>query len=214
MAARIAFILPHEELADVAREYRRKADLPFDVHVAMMEEAVPLAHDCIRIDEAYFAQGQGTQAQSYLEQCHAQAMQLRRSLERRSKTLLMYFETLVGAQQRFFFEGMPGLKSYTRRRIAQALKNICFACDYGIFHIDQMFPHSVSDEMESLLQDDVLREIRRLVDEEDPRRPLSDEKISLLLKMDGIVICRRTVAKCRDKLGIAGFYQRRISSDL
>lgn len=77
-----------------------------------------------------------------------------------------------------------------------------------------MFPHSVSDEMESLLQGDVLREIRRLVDEEDPRRPLSDEKISMLLKMDGIVISRRTVAKYRDKLGIAGSYQRRISSDL
>lgn len=88
----------------------------------MMEEAVPLTPDCIRIDEAYFAQGQGTQAQGYLEQCHAQAMQLRRSLERRNKTLLMCFETLISAQQRFFFEGTPGHKSYTRRRIAQALK--------------------------------------------------------------------------------------------
>ena len=45
MSASIAFILPHEELADVAREYRQKAELPFDVHVAMMEEAIPLARE-------------------------------------------------------------------------------------------------------------------------------------------------------------------------
>ena len=183
-----------------------------------------LTPECVRIDESYRAHGKGTEAQAYLNQCYADAMQLRKSLERRNQTLLACFEALVNAQQKFFFDGPDRLRSYTRRRIAQqlqihestvtrALKNIYFACDHGMFHIDQMFPHSVSDEMESLLQSDVLKEIRRLVDEEDPKNPLSDAKIVTLLQMDGIVISRRTVAKYRDKLGIAGSFQRKTYMD-
>lgn len=183
-----------------------------------------LTPESIHIDESYRAQEKGAEAKAYLDRCYAEAMQLRQSLKRRNQTMLMCFETLVNAQQRFFFEGPAALKSYTRRQIAQALqmhestvtralKNTYFQCDHGVFHIDQMFPHSVSDEMESLLQSDVLKEIRRLVNEEDPRKPLSDAKIVTLLQMDGIVISRRTVAKYRDKLGIASSFQRKMYED-
>lgn len=51
--------------------------------------------------------------------------------------------------------------------------------------------------------------IRQLVDEEDKRKPLSDQKISELLKEQGIIVARRTVAKYRDQLHIPGASERK-----
>jgi RNA polymerase sigma-54 factor len=44
--------------------------------------------------------------------------------------------------------------------------------------------------------------IQHLIDEEDPKRPLSDQKITKILNNEGISIARRTVAKYRERLGI------------
>ncbi|MEJ2371789.1 MAG: hypothetical protein P8Y07_13185, partial [Gemmatimonadales bacterium] len=51
--------------------------------------------------------------------------------------------------------------------------------------------------------------IKKLVDEEDPRRPLTDQAIVDILKSEGVQIARRTVAKYRDQLGILSARMRK-----
>ena len=56
---------------------------------------------------------------------------------------------------------------------------------------------------ESLSSESVKNKIKKIVDEESPRSPLSDSKIAEILAEDGVAVARRTVAKYRDELGIA-----------
>ena len=58
--------------------------------------------------------------------------------------------------------------------------------------------------------EEIKEEIRRLVKEEDKKKPLSDSKIVSLLEQKNMKISRRTVAKYRAQLGIAGTTQRKI----
>ena len=51
-----------------------------------------------------------------------------------------------------------------------------------------------------------------MVSREDPKKPFSDQKLSLLLKEKGFSISRRTVAKYREQMGIKGTYDRKIDS--
>ena len=51
--------------------------------------------------------------------------------------------------------------------------------------------------------------IRKMIDEEDSRKPLTDDKIAKLLGKDGVKISRRTVAKYRDQMKISGSRERK-----
>ena len=50
--------------------------------------------------------------------------------------------------------------------------------------------------------------IRRLIDDENPRKPLSDAKLADLLKQAGIPVARRTVAKYREAMNISASHER------
>lgn len=54
--------------------------------------------------------------------------------------------------------------------------------------------------------------LKEMVSREDPKKPFSDQKLSLLLKEKGFSISRRTVAKYREQMGIKGTYDRKIDS--
>ena len=64
------------------------------------------------------------------------------------------------------------------------------------------------DDGSTVSQDAVLAALRGVIAEEDPGKPLSDERISERLKEEGFPVARRTVAKYRDKLGIPGAFER------
>ncbi len=67
----------------------------------------------------------------------------------------------------------------------------------------------VRETVGGISQEELMREIKNIVSEEDPRRPLSDEEIAKILKEKGYDVARRTVAKYRDLLGIPSSRQRR-----
>jgi RNA polymerase sigma-54 factor len=54
------------------------------------------------------------------------------------------------------------------------------------------------------------RKVKKLIEEEDPQKPLTDDHIALLLQKQGIRVTRRTVAKYREDLNIPSTHQRRI----
>ena len=53
------------------------------------------------------------------------------------------------------------------------------------------------------------RKVKRMIEEEDPRKPLTDDTLSKMLREDGIHVTRRTVAKYREDLNIPSTHKRR-----
>ncbi len=73
----------------------------------------------------------------------------------------------------------------------------------GIFELKYFFNSGIaSEEGDSLASEAVKLRIRDMVNKEDPKKPLSDQQLVDILKKEGLVIARRTVAKYRDMLRI------------
>jgi RNA polymerase sigma-54 factor len=74
----------------------------------------------------------------------------------------------------------------------------------GLFELKYFFNSSIgtSDGSDAVASEAVKEKIKTLVSKEDPRHPISDQKIVQLLTKDNVVIARRTVAKYREMLGI------------
>ena len=67
----------------------------------------------------------------------------------------------------------------------------------------------MSTEIGEISSSSVQDKIKKLIDQEEPAKPLSDQSISLMLKKEGISAARRTVTKYREKLGIQSSTKRR-----
>jgi RNA polymerase sigma-54 factor len=75
--------------------------------------------------------------------------------------------------------------------------------DYGIFELKYFFNERLETETgEEISTRKVKSRINEMVEKEDPKKPLSDEKISQTLVEEGFPVARRTVAKYREQLGI------------
>jgi RNA polymerase sigma-54 factor len=80
----------------------------------------------------------------------------------------------------------------------------------GVFELKYFFSSHVSNEDGSEHSSTAIRAlIKKLVSEEDPRKPLSDAKIVTLLADEGITVARRTIAKYRDVLNIPPSNERK-----
>jgi RNA polymerase sigma-54 factor len=151
------------------------------------------------------------------------AVGLLKSLDQRNRTIYRVTETLLGLQKDFFESGVEHLKPLTLKEVAQALNlhestvsrvtsNKYLSCEHGIFGFRYLFSSALSSGMGSVSSTSVKNTIRKIISEEGSRKPLSDQHIAEMLKRDGIVIARRTVAKYRDELGIPSQIQRRKSA--
>ncbi|MTI19944.1 RNA polymerase sigma-54 factor, partial [Fulvivirga sp. RKSG066] len=75
--------------------------------------------------------------------------------------------------------------------------------DFGIFPLKYFFSEGIAtDSGEDVSSREVKNELRRAIDEEDKKKPLSDDKLEKILKGKGYNIARRTVAKYREQLNI------------
>ena len=129
---------------------------------------------------------------------------------------------IVERQRAFLKEGLVGLKPMTLKVIAaelgyhestisRAISNKYIQTPHGLFKIKSLFTSGVSNtecfEMESPV---VIKEkIRELINQEDKRKPLSDQMLLKLLEREGIAISRRTIAKYREEIGIQSSSKRK-----
>lgn len=151
------------------------------------------------------------------------AVGLLRSLDQRNKTIYRVTETLLELQKDFFEQGVAHLKPLTLKEVASALNlhestvsrvtsNKFLACEHGIFGFRYLFSSALSSGEGSVSSTSVKDMIRKIIAEETMEKPLSDQNIAAILKRNGIVIARRTVAKYREELGIPSQIQRRKSA--
>jgi RNA polymerase sigma-54 factor len=97
--------------------------------------------------------------------------------------------------------------------VSRAVKEKYADTPRGVIALRDMFTRSVGGDAQtgedSSSNVQIMNKIRKMVENEDPRKPLKDGQIVNLLKADGISIVRRTVAKYRQNLGIPSHSQRR-----
>src|SRR5438093_919669 len=83
----------------------------------------------------------------------------------------------------------------------------------GVFELGYFFAEAVNGSLgngTSLLI--VKRKVKKFIENEDPRNPLTDEKIAQMLKEEGISVTRRSITKYREDLRIPSTHQRRVRS--
>ena len=179
----------------------------------------------IRISSKYLKMLEDPQStpetKAYIRERIAAAKAVVEAVERRRDTIESVAQEIVDRQPGFFAEGLKGLKPMTMKEIADKLgihettvsrtvNGKYAATPKGVIELRRFFSQGiVTDSGEAVVKDRVLDRLKALVDAEDKRHPLSDEKLSALLKGEGFPVARRTVAKYRGIAGIPGTAERR-----
>lgn len=163
----------------------------------------------------------GDKTQDYIQEKLRSAVWLIKSIHQRQRTIYKVTESIVKHQRDFFEKGSEFLKPMVLRDIAndigmhESTVSRVTTSKYvhtpqGIYELKYFFNSAItSSDGDSLASESVKIKIRDLVSKEDVKNPLSDQKIVDLLKVEGIQIARRTVAKYRDVLKILPSSQRK-----
>jgi len=162
-------------------------------------------------------------ARVYLEEQYRGAQWLIRSIEQRNKTILKVVRSIVKFQEPFFEHGIEHLRPLVLKQVAEDIgmhestisrvtANKYLYCPQGLLELKFFFNTALqrTDQSQGALSSVTVREmIKKMIADEDPRRPLKDEEIAARLQDHHIVIARRTVAKYRAEVNIPPASQRR-----
>ena len=161
---------------------------------------------------------------TYVKERYKSAIQLIKNIEQRKQTITKVCYAIVGRQKDFLDFGIDHLKPMMIKEVAEeigvhpstvsrAVANKYAHTAQGVFELRYFFSESVQGPEggnTSLLI--LKRRVKKLIDEEDPARPLTDEQITRILQSQGIQVTRRTVAKYREDMKIPSTHQRRVKS--
>jgi RNA polymerase sigma-54 factor len=143
------------------------------------------------------------------------------AIEQRRQTMLKVMNFIVNRQRDFFEEGIEQLKPLTLREVAEVINmhestvsrvtnQKYVQTPRGVFPLKFFFSSGLStDSGEDVSARGIKARIQKLVSDEDPKKPLTDQAIVDILKREGINIARRTVAKYRDQLGVLSARMRK-----
>jgi RNA polymerase sigma-54 factor len=162
----------------------------------------------------------GRENDTYLRAQLQEARWLLKSLETRADTLLRVARAIVRQQSAFLEHGAQAMRPLTLREVAEELglheSTISRATTRkylrtprGTFEFKYFFGSGIATDSGGGASATAIQAmLRRLVEGENPRAPLSDAKLAELLKADGIPVARRTVAKYREAMNIPSSTER------
>lgn len=160
-------------------------------------------------------------AKDYIQEKLRSAQWLIRSIQQRQRTIIKVAESILKFQRDFFDKGIAHLKPLILRDVAEDIgmhestisrvtTNKYVHTPQGIFELKFFFNSGISrTNGEDLASQAVKSKIKQIIGGEDPKKPLSDQKIAQILKEGGIAIARRTVAKYREQMGILSSSKRK-----
>jgi RNA polymerase sigma-54 factor len=143
------------------------------------------------------------------------------AIEQRRQTMLKVMNYIVDRQREFFEKGVQHLKPLTLREVAEVISmhestvsrvtNEKFVqTPRGVLPLKFFFSSGLSTTAgEDVSARGIKAQIEKLVSDEDPKHPLTDQAIVNILKESGVQIARRTVAKYRDQLGVLSARMRK-----
>ncbi len=162
----------------------------------------------------------GSDGDNYLRAQLLEARWLIKNLSARNHTILRVAQIIVETQHQFFDFGTEAMRPLTLRQVAERLElhesTISRASSRkylrtprGTFEFRYFFGSGVIDEQgDATSAMAISAKIRRLIEQENPKKPLSDAKLTALLNADGVPVARRTVAKYREAMNIASSTDR------
>ncbi len=192
--------------------------------VLMNDEEVPQ----LRLNPTYrrllSRDGAEKEVRSYVKERYKSAIQLIKNIEQRRQTILRVCYSILNRQREFLDHGIDSLKPMMIKDVAEeigvhpstvsrAVANKYAHTPQGVFELRYFFSESVNGPEgggTSLLI--LKRRVKKLIEEEDPARPLTDEQITRILQSQGIQVTRRTVAKYREDMRIPSTHQRRVKN--
>ena len=161
---------------------------------------------------------------TYVKERYKSAIQLIKNIEQRKQTILKVCYSIIGRQRDFLELGIDQLKPMMIKEVAEeigvhpstvsrAVANKYAHTPQGVFELRYFFSESVNGPEGSNTSLLILkRRVKKLIEEEDPARPLTDEQITRILQSQGIQVTRRTVAKYREDMKIPSTHQRRVKN--
>ena len=160
-------------------------------------------------------------AKDYVQDKLRAAMWLIKSIHQRQRTIYKVMQSIIEHQRDFFEQGVAYLRPLNLRDVADDIEmhestvsrvttNKYVHTPQGIYELKYFFNSSISRfEGEAVASESVKEKIRKLIADEDPRKPLSDQRIAEALKASNIDIARRTVTKYREGMNILASSKRR-----
>lgn len=178
----------------------------------------------ISFQQSYFdkmKQSGDKEVSVYLKEKQQNFQILQRMIMQRGDTIYRVGQFIVNHQKEFFLDKDRPMKPLILKEVAKSLEvhestvsravnGKYLATEFGVFELKNFFSHKlVSKDGEESSTDDVKQRLKKIIDQENKQKPLSDQKIVDLLKAQGIELSRRTVAKYREQLGILGSSKRK-----
>ena len=149
------------------------------------------------------------------------ALNLLKNIETRKSTILKIAEVIVKEQNEFFSKGTNYIKpmrlkdiaidlGYHESTISRGIHNKYMLTPFGLFEFKYFFSTSIQSEAEEGTSSTKIKSmIKDFINKENKLKPLSDDKICKLLKEEGIIVARRTVAKYREEMNILSSSKRK-----
>ncbi|RYL95773.1 RNA polymerase sigma-54 factor [Sporolactobacillus sp. THM7-4] len=174
-------------------------------------------------DYEKYLQFADTDTKKYLHEKLSEANWLLMSVSKRKQTLLALAEMLMERQRKYFMTGKEEtLQPFAMKDAARALSvhestisraaaNKYIQTSYGLFPLKKFFIRGVKSDRGETSVYRISQLLRELISREDRENPLSDQKLSELLRKKGLHCSRRAVAKYRSACGIGSTVQRRLA---
>ncbi|HEX2444118.1 MAG TPA: RNA polymerase factor sigma-54 [Vicinamibacterales bacterium] len=195
-----------------------------DQYVAMLnEEGLPQ----LRISPVYRRLldkgGDNTdETRAYVKDKFRSALWLIKSVDQRQKTIHKVATSIINFQREFLDFGIEHLRPLVLRDVAndigmhestvsRVVNNKYMHTPQGVFEMKFFFHSGISSSYgDSVSSVTIKQRIRKIIENEDPRKPLSDSKIVSILQKEGLMLARRTIAKYREELKIPTSNQRKL----
>ena len=162
------------------------------------------------------------ETRAYVKEKFRSALWLIKSVDQRQKTIQKVATSIINFQRDFLDHGIEHLRPLVLRDVAndigmhestvsRVVNNKYMHTPQGVFELKYFFHSGISSSYgESVSSVTIKQRIKKIIEQEDPRRPLSDSKIVSILQREGLILARRTIAKYREELKISTSNQRKV----
>ncbi len=162
------------------------------------------------------------ETRAYVKDKFRSALWLLKSVDQRQKTIVKVATSLIAFQREFLDHGIEHLRPLVLRDVAndigmhestvsRVVNNKYMHTPQGVYELKYFFHSGINSSFgENVSSVTIKQRIKKIIEGEDVRRPLSDSKVMNILQKEGLVLARRTIAKYREELKIPTSNQRKL----
>jgi RNA polymerase sigma-54 factor len=162
------------------------------------------------------------ETRAYVKDKFRSALWLLKSVDQRQKTIIKVATSIITFQGEFLDKGIEHLRPLVLRDVAndigmhestvsRVVNNKYMHTPQGVYEMKYFFHSGISSSFgENVSSVTIKQRIKKIIEGEDTKRPMSDSKIMNLLQKEGLMLARRTIAKYREELRIPTSNQRKV----